>query len=645
MHPINKIPISYEHNGWCGSNFYLLPHQGWKIHVSATIQNYQTVLNHVAFLSQKLKFSFKYASSISLINSLLDIHGSRINGGKLITIYPQTKEHCSRLLYDLYRFLKNFSGPIVLTDAQFKGTTNISYRYGLFVAIEEKNYLYCNGKKYLDKKEPYFLLPPFIDTDPFAKEALDPIKPNTLWDNISLDYAIQFSLGGGVYLGNYLNKYKIILKEARFGVGTNTGTAIDKRKNEHYVLSLLNGKYFPKCLTDFYSQENYYLVTEAISGKTFYDYFSSVGPLVVDIDQKAQAMTDFIDIIKKIGNLLSYAHSKNVILRDIKPNNFIITSKNDVFFVDCADSVMNNQKKYVDKIITPGYIVPSNLCNTFAEDWFKLALLIIDALSGINRNLPPATFAQVCSMFSKALTIQNFSKDWVEIIIALSQNDIKKFEALINSPSLGKLTFHQPSPQLKELVIDDFLIHKESISKWLYRSLAPADQLLFDQLTKSSQSKVIAELDVLLNSFIIKKGLAYRKVKDNYSPYIYEGVSGLAYIVLYFCDKYDLTAQLETLKKFLAMLKGRYVKSANITGGAAGISLMLIYAGIVTKSTDFLHLALSWDKYIDILSFKVRGRKVWCNGVLSNKYNSTLYTDAHDIQKFQQFIHNPNPYT
>ena len=35
---------------------------------------------------------------------------------------------------------------------------------------------------------------------------------------------------------------------------------------------------------------------------------------------------------------------------------------------------MNNQKKYVDKIITPGYIVPSNLCNTFAEDWFKLAL-------------------------------------------------------------------------------------------------------------------------------------------------------------------------------------------------------------------------------------------------------------------------------
>lgn len=37
-----------------------------------------------------------------------------------------------------YIVFEKFSGPIVLTDAQFKGTTNISYRYGLFVATEEK---------------------------------------------------------------------------------------------------------------------------------------------------------------------------------------------------------------------------------------------------------------------------------------------------------------------------------------------------------------------------------------------------------------------------------------------------------------------------------------------------------------------------
>ena len=67
---------------------------------------------------------------------------------------------------------------------------------------------------------------------------------------------------------------------------------------------------------------------------------------------------------------------------------------------------------------------------------------------------------------------------------------------------------------LKFLDIMSICIKGRAISKWLYRSLAPADQLLFDQLTKSSQSKVIAELDVLLNSFIIKKGLAEQYILE-----------------------------------------------------------------------------------------------------------------------------------
>lgn len=644
MHPVNKTFVNYNYDGWCGSYSYSLPHQGWKIHISATIKNYQTVLNHVAFLSRKFGFSFKYASSASLIDSLLDIHGSRINGGKLMTIYPKNEEHCRQILHCLYRFLRNFHGPIVLTDAQFKGTTNISYRYGLFVVIDEEYYLYHDGKKYLDKKEPYFLLPPFIDNDPFAKDALSSSEPNALWNDISLDYAIQFSLGGGVYSGSYLNKYPVILKEARFDIGTNIGSAIDKRKNEHYILSLLNGEYFPKYITEFYSQNNYYLVTEAIPGMTYYDYFCSLGPLVVAMNQQAQAMADFIDIIKQIGKLITYAHSKNVILRDIKPSNFIITDKNKVFFIDCADSVVGNQKKYLDQIRTPGYIIPNSLYNTFAEDWFKLALLIIDALSGINRNLAPATFTQVFSMFSKALASQGFSKIWLDIIMALSQNDIDKFEAYLNDPQLGVLTPCSSTYSPKESTYD-FLGHKDFIANWLYKSLSSTDQLLFDQLNKSDQSKVITELDKLLGSFTIKNGLAYRKVGNDYSPYVYGGSAGLAYIILYFCDKYHLSGQLEVLKNILTTLKGRYAKSAAITTGVAGISLMLIYASIVTKSAYFLQLALSWDEYIDILAFEVGKKKVWCNGVLSSKYDPTLYADAYEIQKFQQLLHDPNSQT
>lgn len=637
MQPINFISTNYNYDGWCGSVSLSLPHQGWKIHISATFENYQTILNHVAFLSKKLNFSFKYASTESLIASLLDIHGNRISGGKLITIYTQNEQHCRQLLHDLYHYLKSFHGPIVLSDAQFKGTSNISYRYGVFIGTPENNFLYHNGKKYLDKKVPYFLLPPFIDSDPFAGDKL-PSKSDPSWNDLTIDSAIKFSFGGGIYLGSYLNRHQIVLKEALYGVGNGTGTAIDKRKNEYYILSILNGKYFPKCLTDFYSQCNYYLVTEYISGKTFYDYFSSTGPVVVKDSQKSQALVTFVNIIKQISNLISYAHKRNVILRDIKPSNFIITNDNKVFFIDCADSIVNNQKIYSDQVMTPGYVVPEKLYNSFSEDWFKFALLIIDALSGINRNSSFASFDQISSIFSKALDIQGFSKIWGKIIIALFENKTKKLDTLLDDSRLCKITTHN-NIFPKKLVINNFLDHKDVISDWIYESLAPTDKKLFNKLNNLNKLKVIDELDVLLKKFTIKNDMAYRKIKDVYSPYIYNGAAGLAYIILYFCDKYNLVKQLTSLKPFLFTLNGRYVKSANIKNGASGISLLLIYASIVTKSTNFLQLALSWNEYIDILSFEIKGAKVWCNSLPINRSSYLSYIEnASEIRKFQQLI-------
>lgn len=101
MYPVNTVSTNYIYGGWSGHISYSLPHQGWKIHISAIYEDYQIVLNHVAFLSKKFNFSFKYASSKNLIDSLLDIHGDRTSGGKLITIYPQNEHHCYQLLCTL----------------------------------------------------------------------------------------------------------------------------------------------------------------------------------------------------------------------------------------------------------------------------------------------------------------------------------------------------------------------------------------------------------------------------------------------------------------------------------------------------------------------------------------------------------------
>ena len=67
MDPINNFHKYCNYQGWKSYTYYELPYQGWKIHVSAMHQNYQTILNHVAFLAERYKFSYKFASDELLI--------------------------------------------------------------------------------------------------------------------------------------------------------------------------------------------------------------------------------------------------------------------------------------------------------------------------------------------------------------------------------------------------------------------------------------------------------------------------------------------------------------------------------------------------------------------------------------------------
>ena len=117
-------------------------------------------------------------------------------------------------------------------------------------------------------------------------------------------------------------------------------------------------------------------------------------------------MSDFIKIIKNIISMVSYAHSKGIILRDINQTNVLVNTKTKkVYFVDCADSIFVGTHSH-EKIKTPWYTIPEAKYNTYAEDWTKVAWLILDGLGGVNRNLCLANYTQVKDIFSKVLEYQ-----------------------------------------------------------------------------------------------------------------------------------------------------------------------------------------------------------------------------------------------
>ena len=95
--PDNPISSSLSHITRDAKHYYLqfnfsneqLPHQGFKIHVSCTEQNFQNILNMVYQFCIQHKVTFKYISNYRNLLTNLSGKSSIWSSGKFITIYPK----------------------------------------------------------------------------------------------------------------------------------------------------------------------------------------------------------------------------------------------------------------------------------------------------------------------------------------------------------------------------------------------------------------------------------------------------------------------------------------------------------------------------------------------------------------------------
>lgn len=636
MYPVNNFFSNYEYQGWTGSLRYNLAHQGWKIHVSATAKNYQAVLNHVAYLATKLDFSFKFASSQKLMRELLDVHGARESGGKLITIYPKNQIHCLLLLKVLSNLLRNFSGPCVLSDQQFAGTTNVSYRYGVFENKNSDSFIY-KGKTYEDKRLPYFCLPPFIQTDPFARYSVTNKSNDPHWKKIQIKGAYSFTLGGGIYYGKY-NDEEVVLKEGRFGIGVGPDQAVAKRQNERQILDKLQGNYFPLVIDDFMTQGNYYLLLQKINSITYYDYFATLGPVIIAKDLVKKAMVDFVDIIKNIISMVSYAHRKGIILRDINQTNILVESQTrKVYFVDCADSIFATSPSR-EKVKTPWYTIPETKYNTYAEDWTKVAWLILDGLGGVNRNLCLANYMQVREIFSKVLEYQGFSKKWLAIVTKLctTENALASLELLqlLSDPQLTKVEPRVTiTRNLKRLNLN-----KAELREYLSQALSLKDQELLSSLSQKTCLEVRNFIEKEQKKFITKDDMVCLQNGSVNSPYVNGGAAGKLFVLLTLLDEFGLTDLLPQLEELLSKLNGRYVKNATLSLGATGLGMLMLYTYTITKKEKYLQFAYKWNELVDILSFSLAGHKFWSNYHFDARPDESFANGNAGIRYFQRLL-------
>ncbi|WP_018680235.1 class III lanthionine synthetase LanKC [Actinokineospora enzanensis] len=359
----------WTHWGPTGS---MLPEQGWKVHVSSSFDNAQSVLSVVSAVCVELGVPFKHLAGERVFLLAHDKHAARVQSGKFCTVYPPSEECTERVLRRLTTDLAGVSGPFILTDRRFGKSECVSYRYGAFlgrtrVDTEGRHVdtmLAPDGAEVDDERKPVFHLPPGV-VDPFrevepAKKAAGPVTLN----GYRFETVIQHSNAGGAYRFRAESDEPVFLKEAKSHNGY-TGDGADAKSRltaEYLVLRAIHAGdpgLCPRPVEFFHHWEHSYLVTELVPGMPIYRWMVTNNPAV----RVAPTESDFGDyhrrclaLLDNLDSQLRRLHDLGYVFVDLSPTNVLVDDDDGVRLVD-FEAVQRIDD--LTRILgTPGYLHP-----------------------------------------------------------------------------------------------------------------------------------------------------------------------------------------------------------------------------------------------------------------------------------------------
>ena len=166
-----------------------------------------------------------------------------------------------------------------------------------------------------------------------------------------------------------MSKLKIIKKNS-----------VKNINNEKKFLSILNNPFLVNMICSFQDNENLYLVMDLLLG----------GDMRYHINKKAvynrkndENQLKFIAGCVLVG--LNYIHEKQIIHKDIKPENLVFDSRGYIHITDFGISKIYHPDNGKENSGTPGYMAPEVLFNkdhNFSVDYFSLGVILYELLMG-----------------------------------------------------------------------------------------------------------------------------------------------------------------------------------------------------------------------------------------------------------------------
>jgi len=620
----------------CGSASNTVPEQGWKIHVSATVDDARETLNRVlAVLCQRLDTNFKLALDSYLLSLLNGKNWSRGGAGKFITVYPKDNRCFLELIEELHKATLGQRGPYILSDQQYEKDSVVFYRYGgmlqrhaLNISGEKVALLTGpNGSDVLDRRLPFPVTPdwvePLLRTIQNEKNSDEPMTLQN--GRYQIADVLGVSNAGGVYraLDQKTGK-QVVVKEARQHISSPGGdcNAVELLQKEHRLLTLLaQSGISPQPYDLFEEWQHWFLVEEFIDGISLARHVAEhsillrTRPSPADFDLWFEK---FHSLFRNLAHLVGILREHGIVFGDLSPNNILLTPGSELKLIDFEGACQVGVDAPIN-LYTPGFGSPNQVnggLGTHEDDSYALGALICFCLFPLNGllNLYPD---------ARHNLLRNIQKDGqipsaiVKLILKLLSSDpsqrpsSSKIKNVLSSflSCDRRLDRDQETSIDYQAVIDGIQDHIQDTATYSRKDrLFPADPKLFstNPLSLAYGAGGVAFALKQISNLVPEKAatwiLQHEVTNDDYPPGLYVGSSGIAWCLL------EIGFQHEAEKIFRRTLSHPLRdKAADIFYGLAGWGMTSLRFFRQTQDEEYLHHAK--EAAVTLLEKSVRNQR------------------------------------
>lgn len=367
--------------------------QGWKLHISSRPAAFPGLVQTILPALAGEGCGFKLARSQRVLARLNDGITAPASVGKAVTVYPDQRR-VRELGLKLASLLSGWTGPRVLSDRQVTRAAPVYYRYGPFAADWEAGahgrlMLMLNGPDGeraegaagLGYRQPLWAVDPFTGSD--GQDEL-PGEAEVIGGHFRITGGLRQAAGGNVYAAMDLRDgTAVVIKQARALVGEDSRHADTRMRlrNERRVLQALDGVAgIPRFIDHFRYADDEFLVT------------THCGPVSLAADvlrhgtyraEDATGPRSLGLLTAKLAVIISQAHSRGVIIRDLSPKNVVIGGSGPNI-IDLGIAAYDGL--HLDGA-TPGYAPErQHRCEppVLADDYFALGMTILFAATGLD---------------------------------------------------------------------------------------------------------------------------------------------------------------------------------------------------------------------------------------------------------------------